>query len=341
MIFRIILSLYWKKHFFNSDGEIKYSPSVLVIVPCRGIDHDMEDNFDSLLGQDYKNFHIVAVVDSPEDEATEIIRKKNIEVLTAIYYSNASSGKVRAITTAIKEKKGFEIIVLADSDTKVPEHWLRELIYPLSKNGVGAVSTYPRFVPKGGFWSKVKEIWGYMGINMMEFAPTRFVWGGSVAFRSDLMDSKSLEYFSTAVSDDSAITKICREKGVKIAYAPAASPKIVVLDNKKTFIDWAERQVAVSIIFDKRALIGGVFIYAGIIAYMVLMVYLSIFYGLIFLTGFIPYILNLINSGMRDTKNALWLIPIGIFLPFVYLYNIIMGAKTKEIRWRGTNYKIK
>ncbi|MHB1663055.1 MAG: glycosyltransferase family 2 protein [Thermoplasmataceae archaeon] len=341
MLFRIILSLFWRKHFFNANDSLNYSPKVLVIVPCRGKDHDMERNFESLQNQDYKNFHIVAVVDSDKDEALGVINKMGIESLITDHYSTASSGKVRAITTAIRKKTGYEIIVFADSDTIVPEHWLKELIFPLHRKRIGAVSTYPRFVPMGGFWSKVKEIWGYMGINMMEFRPTRFVWGGSVAFRSELMDEESIKYFSTAVSDDAALSKICRYKGVQIAYAPAASPKIVVKDDKKSFLDWAERQMAVSIIFDKRALAGGVFIYIGVVVYMVMMVYLSAMVNPLFVLGFTPYILNLVNSGMRDPKNSLWLIPIGILLPFIYLYNIIEGAKASEINWRGTSYKIK
>ena len=341
MVLRIILSVYWKIHFFNSNENYKYFPRVLVVVPCRGKDHEMEVNFNSLSRQDYSNFKIVAVVDSEEDEALEVINKLGIDYLLTDHYSKAASGKVRAITTAMRKLKGFEIIVLADSDTIVPEHWLKELIFPLHRKEIGAVSTYPRFIPMGGFWSKVKEIWGYMGINMMEFRPSRFVWGGSVAFRSELMDEASLNYFSTAVSDDAAITKICRDKKVGIAYSPAASPKIVVKDDKKTFLKWAERQMAVSIIFDKRALIGGVFVYVGIIFYLVLITFITVMINPFFVIGYVPYILNLINSGMRDPKNSAWLIPISIMLPFIYLYNIIKGAKSTHIDWRGTSYRIK
>ena len=341
IVLRMILMFYWKIHFFNANDEYKYSPRVLVVVPCRGKDHEMEVNFNSLLNQDYSNFKIVAVVDSMEDAALEVIKKLDINYLLTDHYSNAASGKVRAITTALRKMKDFEIVVLADSDTIVPEHWLRELIFPLHKKEIGAVSTYPRFIPRGGFWSKVKEIWGYMGINMMEFRPSRFVWGGSVAFRTELMDETSLNYFSTAVSDDAAITKICRDKKVGIAYSPAASPKIVVNDDKKTFLKWAERQMAVSIIFDKRALIGGIFIYVGIIFYLVLITAITIMVNPFFVIGYIPYILNLINSGVRDPRKSAWLIPISLLLPFIYLYNIFKGAKSTHIDWRGTSYRIK
>ncbi|MGC8483902.1 MAG: glycosyltransferase [Thermodesulfobium sp.] len=341
IILRIILSVYWKINYFNSNEDYRYSPRVLVVVPCRGKDHEMEINFNSLLKQDYSNFEIVAVVDSEDDEALEVIKSLGINYLITDHYSKAASGKVRAITTAIRRMKGFEIIALADSDTIVPEHWLKELIFPLHKKEIGAVSTYPRFIPKGGFWSKVKEIWGYMGINMMEFRPSRFVWGGSVAFRSELMDEDSLNYFSMAVSDDAAITKICRDKKVGIAYSPAASPKIVVKDDKKTFLKWAERQMAVSIIFDKRALVGGIFVYVGIVFYLVLITFITIMINPFFIIGYVPYVLNLINSGMRDPKNAAWLIPISILLPFIYLYNMVKGAKSTHIDWRGTSYRIK
>ncbi len=338
---RIYLTLYWKRNYYRSSPDEPHDLSAIVIVPCRGIDHEMEANLRSLQGQDYGNFHLVAVIDFPDDPASSVLSSLKVETLITERYSSASSGKVMAITTAIREKPDYDVVVIADSDIQVPNYWLREMIHPFSNRNISAVSTYPRFQSDGGFWAKVKEIWGYMGATLMEFRPTRFIWGGSAAFRRSLMDDDSLEYFASAVSDDAAITKICREKHAKIAYAPAASPRIKVSDDKRTFLAWAERQMAVSIVFDRNALFAAVGVYAGVIIYLAMITYLSLFYGYLYIIGLVPYVLNLINSAIRAPKNALWLIPMSLFLPFVYLYNVIAGARSHEIRWRGISYKIR
>jgi cellulose synthase/poly-beta-1,6-N-acetylglucosamine synthase-like glycosyltransferase len=338
---RIYLTLYWKKNYYRSSPDEPHDLSAIVIVPCRGIDHEMEANLRSLQEQDYGNFHLVAVIDFPDDPASSVLSGLKIETLITERYSSASSGKVMAITTAIRKKKGYDIIVIADSDIMVPHYWLREMIHPFLNSNVSAVSTYPRFQADGGFWAKVKEIWGYMGTTLMEFRPTRFIWGGSAAFRRSLLDDASLEYFASAVSDDAAITKICRDKRARIAYAPAASPRIKVSDDRRAFLAWAERQMAVSIVFDRNALFAAVGIYAGVIVYLAMITYLSIFYGYLYMLGLVPYVLNLLNSVIRTPKNALWIVPMSLFLPFVYLYNVIAGARSHEIRWRGVSYKIR
>ena len=340
-LLRISLNVFWVVHYRNAPEEMDYAPRVLVIVPCRGIDHDMEENFNSILYQDYQNFELIGVVDSIEDPANTVLKKMGIRTIITENYEGASSGKVRAITTAIRKEKDYDVYVLADSDTKLPEHWLREMVYPLKGDRVGAVTTYPRYIPMGGFWSKVKEIWGYIGINIMEFKPTRFIWGGSVSFKKELMDEASLEVFSKSVSDDAALTGICHRKKLNIEYAPSASPKIAVMDGKKHFFDWAERQMAVSIVYNKSALFAGLFIYVGVLAYIAIVLSLTYIGGPFYLIGFVPYAINVISNAMRDWKNSLLLIPISFILPIIYLHNIISGARSKEIQWRGKNYRIK
>ncbi len=341
MILRIYLTLYWRRNFYRTRSMEKMEESVLLIVPCRGVDHNMEENFQSLRNQDHGNFQLVAVIDSPDDPASRVLSKLGVETIITEKYSHASSGKVMAITTAIRKKPSYDIIVIADSDIRVPGYWLREIVSPLKNPDIGVSSTYPRFLANGGFWARVKEIWGYMGISMMEFRPTRFVWGGSAAFRRELMDDKSLEYFSKAVSDDAAITRICKEKHLGIAYSSAASPEIEVSDSKQAFLDWAERQMAVSVVFDRKALFSAVAIYSGVILYLLVIGYLSLFYGTLFLTGYIPYLLNLVNSTIRAPRNIAWIVPISLLLPFIYIYNVIAGARSKEIKWRGHSYRIK
>ncbi|MCL4404859.1 glycosyltransferase family 2 protein, partial [Candidatus Marsarchaeota archaeon] len=48
-----------------------FNPKVLVMLPCKGADLTLDSNIKSLKNQDYKNFTMVAIVDSKDDEAVK------------------------------------------------------------------------------------------------------------------------------------------------------------------------------------------------------------------------------------------------------------------------------
>ncbi|MDE1860037.1 MAG: glycosyltransferase family 2 protein, partial [Candidatus Micrarchaeota archaeon] len=174
----------------------RFRPRTLIIVPCKGKDLGIEQNLKSLMNQDYKNYKVIAVVDSKKDPAIPYIKRSKINLLISDFKSERASGKVRAILTALKLNKGFDVYVIADSDVNAKRYWLRNLVEPLSDRSVGISTSYPKFIPVGGFWSKVKSVWGFVGEGMMESKLTRFGWGGSLAFRSDLLDNYAMKIMS-------------------------------------------------------------------------------------------------------------------------------------------------
>ena len=99
----------------------------------------------------------------------------------------------------------IDAYVIADSDIFVKESWLSDLVAPLNNKNVGLSATFPYFSAKTGFWSRVKMIWGFVGQGMMESKTLRFGWGGSLAFRRDLLDEQDFDHLCGALSDDMAI----------------------------------------------------------------------------------------------------------------------------------------
>jgi len=81
----------------------------------------------------------------------------------------------------------------------------------------------------------------------MESNITRFAWGGSLAFRSDLLEDEDLKEFSSSISDDISLLNICRRKGLKVAYVKDARVLIHSNDNFKIFLEWSNRQTALSV----------------------------------------------------------------------------------------------
>ncbi len=335
-LFQIVLS--WPRKFRKTYSETS-DLKVLIILPCRGIDFDMESNLRSILNQQYRNRELIAVIDSEDDPAAEMLSKNNVPYIISNFESKGS-GKVRAIATALEKFKDFDVYIIADSDIEVQESWLSKMVAPLADQKYGISTTFPYFEPVRGFWSKFKTAWGFVGNGMMQSDLTVFGWGGSLAFRKDLIGSEEMVYFSEHVSDDMAITDICHKKKLKIAYVPDAGVVINSPDDWITFKEWSLRQTSLLLSKDKKAYTYGILIYGSSALLILGAIFMSVFYSSIFLLFFIPLIMNEIKMYRRLRQKSPVFLVIQILLPFFYVWNLRRGSKQRTIQWRGRNYDL-
>jgi len=323
------------------DNNIKndYCPETLVILPCRGIDYSLKDNLNSIKNQSYNNFKLICVVDNENEGALKIIKELNIEYITSDYPCKECSGKVKAISTAINKFNDYDVYVIADSDIYVKNDWLLNLIMPLKNSDAGLSTTFPYFVPKNGFWSEVKEVWGFVGMGLMESDLTRFGWGGSLAFKKELIDD-NLKFFSEHISDDTALTKITKNKNLKIYYTKKSMPYVNSPENFSDFFEWANRQTALSISADKRIYYYGLLFYGSYIFLFFSAILTGIFYNYLFFLFLIPSIIYIVNMLRRLTKIKFVNVIAAIILPEIYITNLLIANKMKNIKWRGRIYSI-
>jgi len=318
-----------------------FYPSVLIIVPCKGIDLTLMDNLLSINGQVYKGKHeVLAVVDDEDDPAVPIIKRAGIKHIVAEQYGQGS-GKVRAISAAMRQCPEYEAYVIVDSDALVGPHWLGTLISPLADRGVGISTTFPFFNPKGGFWSLVKMAWGFIGYSLMESDLTRFGWGGSLAFRKDLLDDASFKLFSSSIIDDITLTNIAKKKGLLIRYTESCSPSINSDDDLGRFLEWSNRQTAVlTTQIPVLPLLGVIYE-----AFYVILFYSSIIAAITispyFLVLMTPFLLGFYRLYRRSVKKTPKLLPIYLIMPYIYMMNLIVGSRMKTIKWRNMNYPIR
>ena len=317
-----------------------FTGKVLVMVPCKNVDFTLKDNLISLKSQDYPNYNLMAIIDSKEDPAFTIINELGIKYIFTNYECDGCSGKVRALSTAMTKFTGYSVYVIADSDIFVKKDWLSKLVSPFVIPSTGVTTTFPYFKPVGGIWSKVKTLWGFVGQGMMESDITRFGWGGSLAFRKELINDSSMKYFSSRVSDDTALTKICKDFGYGIEYVPGAQPIINSPDDFDTFHEWSVRQTALSISSDSRILYLGIAVYFTQIWVFIMAFILIPFFGLYSLIYLIPALLGEIKMNGRLKESDYLYYIIYLILPFFYLYNLLAASFRDEISWRGNTYKL-
>ena len=318
-------------------------PKTLVILPCKGVDLTMDKNLSSIKDQDYGNFDLVAVVDNGYDEAVPRIRKAGIKYIISESRCDKCSGKVRAIVTALEKFRRYEVYVIADSDITVDKEWLRAIVSPLEDKRIGLSTMFPLFYPVSGFWSNVKHVWGFVGDAMMEDERTRFGWGGSMAFRKELLDSKSMEFLRNSkysVSDDICITKITEMKKLGIAYVKEHRPVVNSSESFRSLSEWADRQTALTLLGKRDNLRYGIAYYGGEAFLLVSGIALAAYVSPLFLVFFAHYLRSLIVAYRRAIAKSPYLVPITLIMPFFYLANLIAASRMNSIIWRGRKYRL-
>jgi len=326
-------------------GKKRYAPRVLVILPAKGRDLHQNDNFLSLKKQDYGNYNLVAVVDSMDDPAAKTARRLGILIFVARGKCSACSGKNRAIAYALRRFRNYDVYVIADSDVNAKRDWLSKLITPLSNSGTGISTTFPTFIPVDrGLWSYVKMLWGLVGKSLMSSRLTRFGWGGSLAFKRDIADEKLLYMLTRsryAVSDDISITKRAKELGLSIAYVKDAEPVVYVKETRESFVEWANRQAALTLLGYKNNLYIGVAYYSAELLLFASGIIMPFSVNPIFAVLLLHFVISEYKAFVRSPIRPPILFLVAMAMPALYLYNLLKASSMKKITWRGRSYTVK
>jgi cellulose synthase/poly-beta-1,6-N-acetylglucosamine synthase-like glycosyltransferase len=329
----------------EEEKPIQHTAKVLVIVPCKGIDLTLYENLKSIKKQQYALYDVVAVTDSNDDPSVKIIKEAGIRHIVSASKCTRCSGKVRAISTAFERFNNYDVYTIADSDVMVSESWLRNLVAPLSDTKIGISTMFPYFNPIGGFWARVKAVWGFAGESLMSSSLTKFGWGGSLAFRKSLLDAKSLKFFKDSaysISDDISLTKIATAKGLKVAYVRKPQPYVNSDDNFGRFLEWSNRQTKFSIFGNKKILYYGMAFSAAEIIVFLSGVTLSVAVSPIFLILLLHFAQTLTKNYFKAKEKGLRigisLAAITAMMPFIYFLNFIEARRMNSVMWRGTRY---
>jgi ceramide glucosyltransferase len=193
------------------DGEL---PPVSILKPLKGIDPQIWESFCSHCEQDYPEFELIFGVSDPADPAVEVVRK-----LQAKYPGRAIELMVcdRVLGTNIKVSNlaqmlpsaRHQILLVNDSDIRVPSDYLRNVITPLGDSAVGLVTCLYRGVAGPTLGSRLEAL----GIST-DFAPgvlsarflekgLHFGLGSTLAFRRrDLEAAGGFEALLDYLADD-------------------------------------------------------------------------------------------------------------------------------------------
>lgn len=205
-------------------------PPISVMRPLAGADEGLDENLRSYFRQDYPCFEILAAVRSPDDPARlvfEAVAREYPHVPARLLvtgeppYPNA---KVFSLSRMLEEAR-YDLLVMADSDTRAPANMLRTVAGEFEDPKLG-VATYPYLaVPGPTLWSRLEALGmntdfmaGLLAARLIE--GVRFAVGPTIAIRRQVIKAiGGLERLKDYLAEDFMLGKLAAEAGWRVALS--------------------------------------------------------------------------------------------------------------------------
>jgi ceramide glucosyltransferase len=207
----------------NPQTRVDYTPPVSLLKPVRGVDSGSYENFTSFCKLDYPEYEILFAVNDDSDPALPLIRQimaefpqKRIRLFINAKDLGANR-KVNKLAMLTREAE-YDVLVLTDGDVRVGPNYLREVIAPLRKMKIGAVTSFYRAIVQDNLGAKLEAIGAasdfFAGVLMARWKEgIRFALGASIATTKDWVGKMGgFEAIADTLADD-------YELGLRIAKA--------------------------------------------------------------------------------------------------------------------------
>jgi len=208
-----------------TDGVL---PNVLVVLPVRGADDTLADCIGGLARQDYANYRVRIVLDSDVDPGRQVVDDVladlpdlPIEVVELVEPHARCSLKCSAVYQVTENLGDCEVVALLDTDVVPHANWLRELIAPLADEQVGATTGNRWYLPQQGQWgSLVRYCWNAAAVATMYF--WGMPWGGTLAIKRKVLDGTDLrERWLRAGCEDVPLVAVLKKLRLQVHFVPS------------------------------------------------------------------------------------------------------------------------
>jgi len=365
--YRYALDKYGKDRFFM--------PRAALIIPCKDLDANFEQNISSFYRQDYADYVLLFVVGSIEDAAYGVLcglkgkfqgntKAKNVSIFVA-GPSEACSQKLHNLLYAYRQvPDNVEVLAFADSDICVRSVWLRNLVNPLRHKKRGVASGYRWFVPKQNNFAtlalsalnaKVTQMLGNTFYNQ--------AWGGSMAIKAEMFRQLGMDkIWARAVSDDLSLSYAVKKAHLKVEFVPGCLVASYEQTTWPKLFEFGRRQFLITRIMTPgtwwlgfASVLYSVF---GLWGGLALALYASVNHNPhVWLFASVPvlfFLAQLTRAILRQVMAAKVLkedwpkmkVAAGVDIALCWLWSslilllILSSAFGRTITWRGIRYKI-
>jgi ceramide glucosyltransferase len=208
--------------------------SISVLKPLHGDEPELYENLASFCEQDYAGqVQLILGARDPNDAALAVAVRLQRDypghdiVLAADPATHGANRKISNLINLIANARG-EVIVISDSDVRIPRDGLDRIVAALEAPQVGVIHCLYRGRPAGNFWSRLAA----MDVDI-RFAPSVTVGaalgahpclGPTMALRRDTLERiGGLKPLANVLADDFELGRAVRAAGYTIA-----SPQLVI-----------------------------------------------------------------------------------------------------------------
>lgn len=346
-----------------------YAPRSAVLCPCKGIEPGLERNLVSLTEFDHKNYEVFFILASAGDPAYGIVKRvaeqSRIKAHVVIAGKPEHCGeKVNNLRVAVEQlPPEFEVLVFTDSDGRPGHKWLHHLVAPLADSRIGATTTMRWLIPnRSNFATALLAAWNAPLLTMLSEKGRNFCWGGGTAIRRPGFEQSGvLEEWLNSVSDDYSMTRALQNAGRSIAFVPECMTPSYVETDFHGLLEFTNRQILITRVYAEKiwATAGATHLLFCLTILLGLWVTLGELvatrpaFQLAILT-LLPLLLAAIRGTLRFTgvsevmpayrsqlmsQSAIY-IGLGVFVPFLYLWNFFTSLISRKARWRGVVYEL-
>jgi cellulose synthase/poly-beta-1,6-N-acetylglucosamine synthase-like glycosyltransferase len=346
-----------------------YAPRVALFCPVKGLELGLEENLLALTEFDYPQYEIFFAIASADDPAYKLLdriaksSKHPVHIVRAGRARDCGE-KVNNLRVAVEQAgREFDVFVFADSDGRPPRRWLARLVAPLADPRLGAVTTFRWLIPlRARFWSAFASAWNASIATYLGEHRNNFCWGGGTAIRRERFEEVHVtQAWGGSVSDDYSLTNALRDSGYDIAFVPECLVASLGEMDAHGFFEFTTRQLIITRVYAPKlwmiAALGHLFYCAAFLLGLGLWVssltgalpgvpFLTLIFLLVGVSAIrgalrLAAVLELLPEW-RDTLIAYswaWTL-LAPLVPFVYLYNAVVAAFSRRIRWRGVRYEL-
>jgi ceramide glucosyltransferase len=213
-----------------AEGQL---PPVSILKPLRGVDPEMWESFCSHCEQDYPHLQIIFGVSDPGDPAVEVVRRlqakypgREIRLMVCERVLGANvkvSNLVQMLSAA-----SHEILLVNDSDIRVPADYLRKVVASLADDSVGLATCIYRGAAEPTLGSRLEALSistdfvpGVLSARFLENG-LHFGLGSTLAFRRRDLDAiGGFEALLDYLADDYELGRRIAANGKRVELSTA------------------------------------------------------------------------------------------------------------------------
>ena len=233
----------------NRAPNSQVNPPVSILKPLKGADPEMYESFRSHCLQDYPGYEIIFGLSDPADPAIEFVQRlrkefpdRDIRIVICSEILGANV-KVSNLVELVRQAK-HDVIVINDSDIRVPRDYIGRVTTALNDPQVGMVTCLYRGIAAGTLGSRLESLGistdfsaGVLLARQLERG-LHFGLGSTLALRRrDLQSIGGFEALVDYLADDYELGARIANRGLRVELAEIVVETFLPVYSLRDFIE--------------------------------------------------------------------------------------------------------